>query len=119
MISADGSFVIAVGNDQKYCLWSLRKKEVYPLPGLKPNEKPFQWTPDSRSVYAYNPDEMPAKVYALDVATGQRRFIREIVPSDTTGVTTVSSIRFLPDEKYYAYEYNLRLGTLYLITGLK
>ncbi len=118
MISPDGKFVIVVGKDGKKQLWPLHGSEPLPLPGIAPDEVPFQWSANSQSVYTYLPGQLPAQVFAVDIATGQRRLVRELMPDDSTGVTSIGDIRFLPDEKHYAYDYNLNLATLYLITGL-
>jgi hypothetical protein len=46
---------------------------------------------------------LPARVFALDVASGQRTLVHELTPRDTVGVDAVWDTRLTPDWKSYAY----------------
>jgi hypothetical protein len=61
----------------------------------------------------------PARIFALDVASGERTLVREIAPRDMVGVDAVGDIRLTPDGKSYAYVYIRSLYGLYQVTGLK
>ena len=62
---------------------------------------------------------LPARIFALDVASGQRTLVREIAPRDTVGVDAMGDVRLTPDGKSYAYVYIRSLYSLYQVTGLK
>ena len=62
---------------------------------------------------------MPARIEICDIATGQRRLWKEIVPPDPAGVFTIGPIYISPDGKSYVYSYRRQLDDLFLVTGLK
>jgi hypothetical protein len=84
---------------------------------VAPGEAPFQWSEDGSSIYVFRFEELPARIFAVNITTGQRKLIREIITINATGITSIANIRFLPDGKHYAYEFGLNLGTLYLMKG--
>jgi hypothetical protein len=65
------------------------------------------------------PDDVPARIWRVDPATGQRSFFRELTPPGLAGVTSITDVRFTPDLKSYAFDYWSRLSDLYLVEGLK
>jgi hypothetical protein len=62
---------------------------------------------------------VPARVYRFDVATGKKTAHKQIIPVDTTGVSTIGPIQVTPDGKTYVYGFHRTLGDLYLVEGLK
>ena len=87
--------------------------------GMEPGDIPIIWNKDGRSIYLYRTGEVPAKVYQLDLATGKKTVRQQIVPVDTTGVSTIGPIHTTPDGKTYVYGFHRTLGDLYLVEGLK
>jgi hypothetical protein len=79
----------------------------------------MMFTSDSRSLYVYQPGELPARVYRLDLQTGQRTFWKELMPSDPAGVETIGPILMTPDGKTCVFGYHRMLADLYLVEGLK
>ena len=69
--------------------------------GLEPGDIPIIWNRDGKSIYLYRTGEVPAKVYQLDLATGKKTVRKQIVPVDTTGVSTIGPIQTTPDGKTY------------------
>jgi hypothetical protein len=63
--------------------------------------------------------ETSAKIYQLDVVTGQRALWKELRPSDPAGVLNVGPIVITPDGKSYVYSYRRSLKDLYLVKGLR
>jgi hypothetical protein len=61
----------------------------------------------------------PAVLEELDLASGARRPLRELMPSDPTGVGQVSDVFFARDGRSYAYHYVRFANDLYLIDGLR
>ncbi len=86
---------------------------------LDPGDIPIIWNKDGRSIYLYRTGEVPAKVYQLDLASGKKTLRQQIVPVDTTGVSTIGPIQTTPDGKTYVYGFHRTLGDLYLVEGLK
>ena len=64
-------------------------------------------------------NELPAKIYRLNIVNGQRQFFKEINPSDETGICDMSEILFSADGRAYVYGYIRLLSELYLVNGMK
>jgi hypothetical protein len=62
---------------------------------------------------------LPARVYRLDPASGQKQVWRELMPADNPGITDIGPILITPDARTYVYEYGRTLSDLYLHDGLK
>jgi hypothetical protein len=63
--------------------------------------------------------EICQKVYRLDFATGHRILWKELIPSDSAGVSRLGPIVITPDGKSCLYGYHRVLSDLYLVEGLK
>jgi len=118
-ISPDGKLVAAVGPDQKGYLYPVDGGDPRPIPGFPVGDTPAGWAGDGRLLFIYRSGELPAKVYRLDLATGQKQLWRELMPADTAGVTSISPVLITRDAKNYVYEYSRTLSDLYLVEGLK
>ena len=119
VISPDRELVAAVGPDKKGYLYPISGGEARPIPGLATGEEPIEWTADGHALYIYRPGELPAKVYRLDLAKGERTLWKQLMPSDPAGVERIGPIRMTPDGKTYVYGYHRTLADLYLVEGLK
>jgi serine/threonine protein kinase/dipeptidyl aminopeptidase/acylaminoacyl peptidase len=117
-ISPDGRFLIV---EQKDGFW------MYPVDGgekrlvaglLKTDFVWRNWSEDGRFVYAWNPIELPFRVFRVDLITGRREPWKTIAPQDPAGMWAADVI-LTPDGKSYAYNCKRRLADLYLVDGLK
>jgi len=99
-------------------LYPIEGGQPRPIPGLQAGEG-FAWTSDPRWLYVYQWNQAPAKVYRLNVLTGQRQFFREMAPPDVAGLHHISNIHFSSDGRAYVYSYTRLLSELYLVKGLK
>ena len=118
-ISPDGQFVAGVGPDQKGYLYPVTGGEPRPIPGFSPGEEPINWGEDGSSLFINPSGEMPARVYRLNVTTGQRTLMKQLMPSDPAGVEHIGPILITPDGKTCVYGYHRTLSDLYLVEGLK
>jgi len=118
-ISPDGRQVALVGPDQKPAMLTVESGEIRPIAGLHAGEAPIAWTSDGRSLFVYRLGEVPASVNKLDLATGQEKLWKQLVPPDVSGVTDISSILITTDGNDYVYEYGRTLSDLYLVNDLK
>ena len=119
VISPDSQWVAGIGPDQKGYLFPVAGGEPRPIPGLNPGEQPITFSSDSRSLYVYQPGELPALVNRLDLQTGQRTLWKQLMPSDPAGVETIGPILMTPDAKTCVFGYHRMLADLYLVEGLK
>ncbi|MFZ3211620.1 MAG: protein kinase, partial [Terriglobales bacterium] len=118
-ISPDGQSVAAIGPDQNGQLYPIHGGGPRPINGLKASEVPITWSQDGRSLYTYHPGELPARVYRIEVSTGQRTVWKELMPIDPAGIETIGPILLSPDGKTCVYGFHRMLADLYLVEGLK
>jgi len=62
---------------------------------------------------------LPANIYRIDIATGERKPYRELSPSDRTGVDGLTRVTMTPDESTLVFSYPQSLCDLYVIEGLR
>ena len=118
-VSPDSQWVAGIGPDRKGYLYPVGGGEPRVIPGLNPGEQPITFSTDGRSLYIYQPGELPASVYRLDIQTGQRTLWRQLLPSDPAGVETIGPILMTPDAQTCIFGYHRMLADLYLVEGLK
>jgi len=118
-IAPDARFVAAIGPDQHGYLYPLAGGEARVISGLNPGEQPITFNTDGRSLYIYQPGELPAQVYRLDLQSGQRTLWKQLMPTDPAGVENIGPILMTPDAKECVYGYHRMLADLYLVEGLK
>jgi len=119
VISPDSQWVAGIGPDQKGYLYPVADGEPRLIPGLNPGEQPITFSADGRSLYIYQPGELPARVDRLDLQTGQRTLWKQLMPSDPAGVETIGPILITPDARTCVFGYHRMLADLYLVEGLK
>ncbi|MFY9550351.1 MAG: protein kinase, partial [Thermoanaerobaculia bacterium] len=123
-LSPDGKLVAAVGPDRKITLYPTDGGEPRPVPGAVEGDVPLQWSADGRSLYIEQRLELssPARVFRLDLKTGERVLWKELFPEDSAGVIGVEPaypVRVTRDGRAYAYTYYRLLSDLYLVEGLR
>ncbi len=119
LLSPDAKFVWARDSEHKIWLYPLNGGPRRPVPGIGPDEEWLGWAADSKSAFIRRLNEVPVRIFRLDLATGQKQLIRELLPDDPAGVHAIEFLRITPDAKFLAYSYNRALSELYLVEGLK
>jgi tRNA A-37 threonylcarbamoyl transferase component Bud32 len=123
-LSPDGNWINAhrreAGGSFEHRLFptdgSLRPRE---LPGLEPGDVVIRWSGDGRALFVFERDELPARVFRVDVETGERTPWLELMPADPAGVSRIQAIQMTPDGRTYAYNVVRQLSDLYLVRGVK
>jgi eukaryotic-like serine/threonine-protein kinase len=118
-ISPDSQQIAAIGPDQKGYLYPVAGGNPQLIAGLNQGEQPITWGSDGRTLFIYQPGELPARVYRLDMKSGQRTLWKELMPSDPAGVENIGPIYMTPDAKTCVFGYHRMLADLYLVEGLK
>ena len=118
-VSPDGKSATAIAADGNAFIFSIENGQARALPGIAPGELPVQWSDDGRALYVARPQGLPAKIFRLDLATGERVLWKEIAPSDPAGVFGIDPIHLTRDGKAYVYSYRRLLTDLYLVEGLR
>jgi eukaryotic-like serine/threonine-protein kinase len=116
-LTTDGKWVVARRKDV-LVRFPVEGGEAQPVKGGQPEDTPLIWRDDGRVLFVRQ-GRLPARIYALDVETGQRTLVREIAPRDPLGVGDVYDIRLTPDGKAYAYVFIRTISSLYQVTGLR
>ena len=96
---------------------------ILPVPGETPWQVPAEsagesiggWSADSKSLFLYRPDRLPAVVDRVDIRGARREHWKEIAIADTAGVEGIDNLRVAPDGRSYAYQIVRSLSELDLI----
>jgi Tol biopolymer transport system component len=118
-VSPDGRWVAAIGPAGQVRLYPTDGGEPREVSGALPGEEPSGWTQDGGSLYVSQTGMLPAQIFQLDLRTGDRSLLYELMPRDPAGIAGVYSFIITPDGKGYAYSYARYLDSLYLASGLK
>jgi len=119
VLSPDGQQVVGIGSDEKAYSYPVAGGEPRAVPGTELGEQPLEWSADAKAIYVYKPGDLPAKVYRLDLSTGHKTLWKELMPSDSAGVSRIGPILLTTDGKSCIYGYHRILSDLYLVEGLK
>ena len=118
-ISPDGQLVAAVGPDLKGSLYPTSGHgDPRLIAGYDPADLPISWSQDGRSIFVYQPGDVPAKVFRLDLSSGKKTLWKQLVPGDSAGVATIDPILVTPDGKTFVYGFHRTLADLYMVEGL-
>jgi hypothetical protein len=117
-ISSDGSTLAAISREGGMTLWPLDGSAPRPVPGSLPGDRPVAWSPDSRWLWLFRRNEIPARIERLEIATGRREPWKTLVPSEP-GVYSIMNFVITPTGSAYCYSYRRRLSDLYLVEGLR
>ena len=118
VLSPDGRFVAARGPDQKIYLFPVEGGEAKLIPGMQPGEIVTSWSSDGHSVFVMARGQVPAQVFRIDLASGQRTVWKMIEPADAAGIDTIGRVLMSADNKSYVYSYVRTLSDLYLVQAL-
>ena len=118
-LSPDGKVVMVLGPDRKVYAYPLEGGEPTLVPSIASTEGIQGWTSDGRYVYVTRRGERPLKLFRLELATGQRELVRELMPTDSAGVGEVGTVLPLPDGKSWVFGYTRILSDLHVVDGLK
>ncbi len=119
LVSPDGRWLATGGGGQTIALAPVDGGDARPVAGALPGDRAAQWTSDGRGLYLFRRDELPCRVYRVDLESGRRDVLREFTPADPSGVVAIQEVQLTPDARAYAYSYIRILSELYLAEGLK
>ena len=93
-----------------------------PLKGLEAGDRLDQWSGDGRYLYVSRQQELPGRVFRIEIETGRRELWKELMPADPACVTIVipSPIAISRDGKSYVYQYTRAVASdLYVLDGVR
>jgi Tol biopolymer transport system component len=118
-VSPDSRWVAAIGPEGRIKLYPTDGGEPQEVSGALPGEKPSGWTQDGGALYVSPSRMLPAQIFKLDLSTGERNPLYELMPRDPAGISGIILFVITPDGKGYAYSYARYLDSLYQLSGLK
>jgi hypothetical protein len=118
VFTADGKYVLGQNEQQNWALYPIEGGQPIPLPKWTAGDLPINHTTDNHSFFVGNGD-LPVDVYRFDFSTGAHQFLRQLRPSDPTGMELLSEILMAPDGKFYVYGGRRELSNLFVVSGLK
>jgi len=119
VLSPKGDSVASSGPDGKVYLYPIAGGEPVAVKGAEPGEVPTGWSADGKLLYVYRFGEIPARVFQVNIDTGERKSWKQLVPGDSAGIDTIRGVELSADGKAYVYGYIRTLSDLYLVEGLK
>jgi serine/threonine protein kinase/Tol biopolymer transport system component len=118
-VSPDGKMVFGRKDQAAWLVPMSGEGNGQPLPSVKSDEAVVGYTVDSSSLYVTDSSSLPAKVYIMNLKTGERKLNHQYAPADPSGVPGVGPGLITPDGKYYVYGVGRTLSFLYVVEGLK
>jgi serine/threonine protein kinase len=115
----DGKSVLGQGPDRTWSRYPLNGGKPEGVPGLKPTDDPLRFDPTGVVLYVAEKNQLPIRIFRLNINNGRRELWKEIAPSDRAGVEAGYALQITPDGKYYVYSFQRLLSDLYLVEGLR
>jgi Tol biopolymer transport system component len=120
VITPDGGHVVVRDPGGDLSLHPLDEGAARPVPGLESTDGPLRFSSDGRYLYvSARINELPARVYRIDMATGRRDLVRELMPPDPGGTGNFLCASISPDGKTLVFFHSSALERLYLAEGLR
>jgi serine/threonine protein kinase/Tol biopolymer transport system component len=119
-MSPDGKRVAAMDGEGRLTLFSIGGDGTgQTIPGLDPGLFPVDFTADGRTLFAFEIQSVPARLFRIDIETGRRTLEAELAPPDRAGLLAIPAVHTSADGRVIAYTYVRILSDLYAIDGLK
>jgi hypothetical protein len=119
VISPDGGSVAAAGLDGKITLYYLDGGAPRSVPKLADGSAPLRWCPDSRSLLVRQAGNLSAKIFRVDLQTGNQVLWKEWAPVYRTGIAAVTRVRVGADCQSSAYSALHSPSELWVASGLR
>jgi len=117
-ISPDGRSVAVTDLDGKIVLYPLDSGVPRVIPKLAGGFIPLRWCPDN-SLMVYQAEDIPVKVFRVDLSTGDQLPVKELAPVNQTGLTGIPSVRVGADCQSLAYSAYYGPSELWIADGLR
>jgi hypothetical protein len=119
-VSPDGRIVASMGAAGPLVLTPVDGGQSRTLTGVPIGTSIARWEGSGRYLFLKASGEFGVDVFRVDVETGHSEAWRTLAPADVAGLFHPTySLALTPDGQSYCYSYVRRLGTLFVVSGLK
>jgi Tol biopolymer transport system component len=116
-VSPDSRWIAALGPDRKISLYPSAGGAPTLLTATNSGDLPAGWTADGRGLYVSN--GYPCRIDVVDIASGARTHVRDLVATDAAGMNSRGAARVTADAKTATLGFSRILSTLYWVRDLK
>jgi Tol biopolymer transport system component len=116
-ISPDGKWIWTV-DPSGTVVCAVDGSSSRPMPNVPQQVRAVRWAKDGKSVFTFERGRIPARVFRIDVESGNTEVWMEIRPLRQSGVTGVNSVCLTEDAETYTTSYTQMLMDLYHASGL-
>jgi Tol biopolymer transport system component len=117
-VSPDGKWVAGRNHEGHVQLYSTQGAPAREIAGGDAADIPLRFTEDGRELYVLG-WQLPARVFLVDLQTGQRRIWKELMPADQAGIAAIFAVLPSADGRGYVYSYARTLSQLFVVEGLR
>jgi hypothetical protein len=117
--SPDGRVAIARSTDGTFSLYPLGGGVPLSVQGLTAEDSVIDWTADGAAVLVAQYLTIPTPVERVELTTGRRTRVTELVPADRAGVLVMTNASFSDDGSAYAYSYVRMPSRLAMVDGAR
>lgn len=121
-VSPDGKSLFIFSDSVEHAvdeIVSIDDGSVVPFGGHESRDIPIRFTADGKGIYVFKREGLPARIFRLDPATGEKELVKEFMPADPGGLTGISSVTMSADAKIFAFNYRRRISELFVVEGLR
>ena len=119
IVAPDGKRIAGRNGAAEAVVFDRESQKLEVIPGVEPQEEFSEWAEDGRALITYSSTPSSARIYRIDVATGQRTMLQAIDPAEKAGLMTPIRLAYAVRSKTYAYSTIRILGNLYMVEGLE
>jgi hypothetical protein len=87
--------------------------------GYQPGDRLVGWSRDSRALFVQAGTDLPAPLDRIELATGTRTRVRDVMPPDRLGIMQVFVSSVSHDGQAYSYMYWRQASRAIVVNGLK
>ncbi len=117
LVSPDARTLLARGPNG-FVLVPIEGGEPRKCAGLESEDWPIRWSTNGSSIYVARVQPITTQVFRVELASGRRTLLWELGARDPAGATS-PVVSVTPDGKAYVCSFDINIGNLHLVDGLK
>ena len=114
----DGRTILVADKEAHWQLVDLETKQTRSIPRGQTDDRVLGWSKDRKSVFVRSSTTVPLPIERIDLTTGARTHLRDLMPPDRAGVITVVPSRIVDDGRAYSYSYWRQITRAVIVHGV-